>query len=293
MTTRRKAGPQLGLLASGAYSSYWRCWACSGRTLLLLGRELRAYFTRRISSTIVHRLGIAALAAHANGSPIEYATTGSEAIGPEVEESSSVGKERETMKNLLHAGKLLLLDLASTILFLVVYLLTHNIPLAVALGMALGIAQISVQFARKKPIETMEWLSLFLVVASGTAAFITDDPRFVMVKPTVLYTIVGIVMLKPGWINRYLPPVAKAVVADIAVIVGFLWAGLMFASAAVNVFVALNYSVITWAWFMPVFGIVSKIALFLAGFAMMRFIGRRRIAAMPEREREALQASVA
>jgi len=241
----------------------------------------------------VHRLGIGALAAHANGSPIEYATTGSEAIGSEVEESSSLGKERETMKNFLHAGKLLFLDLASAILFLVVYLLTHNIPLAVALGMALGIAQISVQFARKKPIETMEWLSLFLVVASGTAAFITDDPRFVMVKPTVLYTIVGIVMLKPGWINRYLPPVAKAVVADIAVIVGFLWAGLMFASAAVNVFVALNYSVITWAWFMPVFGIVSKIALFLAGFAMMRFIGRRRIAAMPEREREALQASVA
>src|SRR5215831_6982036 len=197
------------------------------------------------------------------------------------------------MRNLLHAAKLLLLDLASTIVFLAAYVVSNNIAFSVALGMALGIAQISVQFARKKPIETMEWLSLFLVVASGTAAFITDDPRFVMVKPTVLYTIVGIVMLKPGWINRYLPPVAKAVVADIAVIVGFLWAGLMFASAAVNVFVALNYSVITWAWFMPVFGIVSKIALFLAGFAMMRFIGRRRIAAMPEREREALQASVA
>jgi len=241
----------------------------------------------------MHRLGIAALAAHANGNPIVSATTGSVAIRPEVAESSSLGKEREPMKNLLHSGKLLLLDLASTILFLIVYLLTHNIPLSVALGMALGIAQISVQFARKKAIETMEWLSLFLVVASGTAALITDNPRFVMVKPTVIYAIVGIVMLKPGWINRYLPPLAKALVADIAVIVGFLWAGLMFASAAVNVFVALNYSVMTWAWFMPAFGIVSKVALFLASFAMMRFIGRRRIAAMPQREREALEASVA
>lgn len=197
------------------------------------------------------------------------------------------------MRNLLHSASLLLLDLASTALFLVVYLFTHNIPLAVAVGMGLGIAQISVQFSRKKPIETMEWLSLFLVLASGMAALLTDNPRFVLFKPSVLYAIVGVVMLKPGWINRYLPPLAKAVVADVATLAGFLWAGLMFASAVVNVFVALNYSLAIWAWFMPLFGIVSKVALFLISFTMMRFIGRRRYAAMPESEREALASSVA
>jgi len=69
--------------------------------------------------------------------------------------------------------------------------ITTNIPLSVALGMGLGVAQIAVQFARRRPIETMEWLSLFLVVASGTAALITDNPRFVLFKPSVLYTIVG------------------------------------------------------------------------------------------------------
>src|SRR5262249_49077371 len=133
----------------------------------------------------------------------------------------------------------------------------------------------------------------FLVVTSGTAALITDNPRFVLFKPTVLYTIVGVVMLRPGWINRYLPPIAKAVMSDVAIIVGFLWAGLMFASAAVNAFVALNYSVVTWAWFMPLFGIVSKIILFLISFGMMRLIGRRRLAAMPENEREKLIAAAA
>src|SRR5499427_10514069 len=195
------------------------------------------------------------------------------------------------MRNLLHAAKLLLLDLASTIVFLVAYLVSNNIPLSIALGMALGIAQISIQFARKKPIATMEWLSLFLVVTSGTAALVTRDPRFVMFKPSVIYMIVGVVMLKPGWINRYLPPLANAVVPDVAVIVGFLWAGLMFASAAVNVFVALNYSIVTWAWFMPVFGIVSKIVMLLISFGAMRMIGRRRYAAMPDSEREKLTAA--
>jgi intracellular septation protein len=180
------------------------------------------------------------------------------------------------MKYLFESGKLLLLDLASTFLFLVVYLSTKNVTLAVALGMALGVFQITFQFARKKPIDTMQWMSLFLVLVAGAATLITDDPRFVMVKPTVIYTVVGIVMLKPGWINRYLPPVAIEVVPEIAVLFGFIWAGLMFFSASLNLIVALNFSVVAWSAFMSIYGIVSKLALFLIGFVTMRTIGRRR-----------------
>jgi len=182
------------------------------------------------------------------------------------------------MKNLFEAGKLLLLDMASTFFFLVLYLLTHNITLSVALGMALGIGQIGWQFARKRPIDTMQWMSLFLVLVlgSGAATLITNDPRFVMVKPSVIYTIVGIVMLKPGWMNRYLPPVAIELVPDIAFIFGFVWAGLMFFSAALNLIVAFNFSVVAWSAFMSIWAIVSKAVLFLIGFATMRTIGVRR-----------------
>jgi intracellular septation protein A len=180
------------------------------------------------------------------------------------------------MKYLVQSGKLLLLDLASTFLFLVVYLLTKNVTLAVVLGMALGVGQIGWQFARKKPIDTMQWMSLFLVLGAGSATLLTDDPRFVMMKPTVIYTIVGIVMLKPGWMNRYLPSVAIEIVPDIAVIFGFVWAGLMFFSAGLNLIVAFNFNVATWAAFMSIYGIVSKLALFLIGFATMRMIGMRR-----------------
>jgi intracellular septation protein A len=127
------------------------------------------------------------------------------------------------MKHLVESGKLLLLDLASTFLFLIVYLSTRNVTLAVVLGMALGVVQIGWQFVRKKPIDTMQWMSLFLVLGTGAATLITNDPRFVMIKPTVIYTIVGIVMLKPGWMNRYLPAVAIEVVPDIAYIFGFVW----------------------------------------------------------------------
>ena len=195
------------------------------------------------------------------------------------------------MRDFLNAAKLLLLDLASTIFFLVLFLLTHNIVLSVALGVALGLAQIGTQFVRRKPIETMEWLSLFLVIASGTATLLTNNPRFVLFKPTVIYAIVGAVMLKPGWMNRYLPDIARAVVPDVALVLGFVWASLMFVSAMVNAFVALTCSLATWALVMPIFGIVSKVTVFLFGFAALRFIARRRVRAMPVLEREALLTS--
>ena len=192
------------------------------------------------------------------------------------------------MKDFLTAARLLLLDLASTLFFLVVYLLTHNTILAVGLGVALGLAQIGTQFIRRRPIHAMEWLSLILIIAAGIATLLTHDPRFVLFKPSVIYAIVGGVMCKPGWLNRYLPDIARTVVPDVATIVGFAWAGLMLVSAAVNAFVALTRSLETWALIMPIYGIVSKVVVFLAGFAAIRLTAQRRIRAMPAPERDAL-----
>jgi len=180
------------------------------------------------------------------------------------------------VRDFLNAAKLLLLDLASTLFFVAVFLLTHNTYLAIGLGVALGLAQIGIQFARKKPISTMEWLSLFLVIAAGTATLLTDDPRFVLFKPSVIYAIVGVVMLKPGWMNRYLPEVAKEIVPDIAYVFGFVWSGLMFVSAVVNIWVATHYSFLVWTGFMSVYALVSKLGLFLIQYGTMRFIGVRR-----------------
>lgn len=180
------------------------------------------------------------------------------------------------MKSLLQSAKFLALDMASTIFFLVVYATTKSIPISVALGVALGIGQIVWEVARKRPIETMQWMSLFLVLASGTAALLTNDARFVIYKASVIYVIVGVVMLKPGWMNRYLPAVAIEVVPDIAFIFGFIWAALMFVSAVVNLWVATHYSFLVWTAFMSAYALSTKIGLFLIQYGTMRFIGVRR-----------------
>lgn len=188
------------------------------------------------------------------------------------------------MRNLLEAGRLLLLDMAATLLFLVLFLLTHNLALSVLLGMALGIAQIGWQLAQRKPIDTMQWMSLFLVLGAGTVTLLTNDPRFIMIKPSVIYIIVGVVMLKRGWMNRYLPPIAIELVPDIAVMFGYAWSGLMLFSAALNLIVAFNFSVVTWSATMSIYGIVSKAAMFLIGYAVMRAVGRARYRRQQPRE---------
>jgi len=180
------------------------------------------------------------------------------------------------MKNLLQAGKLLFLDMASTLFFLALFLATDNIRLSVILGVALGVVQIGWEFYRRRPIDAMQWTSLVLVVGSGAAALATNDPRFVMMKPSLIYALVGAVMLRKGWMNRYLPAIAMEVVPDIAVIFGYVWSGLMFFSAALNIVIALNFGVAAWASFMSAYGIVSKLGLFLIQYAVMRHIGVRR-----------------
>ena len=77
------------------------------------------------------------------------------------------------MKNLFQASRVLLLDMASTLLFLGVYLATDNLFLAVGLGMALGLGQIAWHLFRREPVEALQWLSVVIILASGTG----NQPR--------------------------------------------------------------------------------------------------------------------
>ena len=179
------------------------------------------------------------------------------------------------MKNLFEAGRVLLLDLASTIFFLVLYLLTHSLFLSVAIGMVLGLGQIGWQLFHGKPIAALQWISVIAVLASGTATLLTHDATFVMLKPSLIYAVVGVVMLKRGWMNRYMPPRAARLL-DVATTFGYVWAGLMFSSAALNIALALAFDVTTWAAAMSAWGIASKIGLFLIQYAAMTTVGKRR-----------------
>jgi intracellular septation protein len=183
------------------------------------------------------------------------------------------------VKEFLLAARALLLDMASMVVFLVVVWLTDNLYWSAAIGMAFGVAQIVWQLARRQPIEALQWLSLVQVLAAGTATLLTDNATFMMLKPSVLSVLLGVVMLKRGWMNRYISPATAALVGDVAIRFGFVWAWLMFFTGALNIALALTLDTKTWSVVMSFWGLGSNIALFLAQYAVMDWIARRRTAA--------------
>jgi intracellular septation protein A len=186
--------------------------------------------------------------------------------------------EGSRLHPIIHAGRWILADLFSTLLFVTLYAVTHSVYAATGLAIAAGLLQIAYLKLRRSPIDAMQWMSLGLVVVFGGASLVTHDPRFIMLKPTLIYVVVGVVMLKPGWMVRYMPPIALHWSRDVVVAFGYVWAGMMFLTAALNLVLVANGDPKLWAWFIGVFPIASKLALFAVQYLTTRVIviGRRR-----------------
>lgn len=180
------------------------------------------------------------------------------------------------MKNLAIAGRALLLDFASTILFLALYALTGNIEISVAAGIVLALGQLGWKLARREKPDALQWISLVLVIGSGSATLVVHNPVFVMLKPTIINLLVAGAMLQKGWMARYMPARAMEFVPDLVVTFGYVWAGLMALTAILNLVLAFNFSVMVWSSVMSVWGIASTAALFLTQYGIMKTIGRQR-----------------
>ena len=180
---------------------------------------------------------------------------------------------------LFHAGKWLVSDMLSTLFFVGLYAATASLLLATAVGFVIGAVQIGCLLWRGRSVDALQWVSLGLVAIFGGVSLLTQDPRFVMFKPTLIYAIVGGVMLRRGWMNRFMSPIVMTWAADVVIGFGYVWAGLMFATGLMNLALVLLADRGSWAWFMGVFPLGSKIGLFALQYGLTRAIIRRRIRA--------------
>ena len=169
-------------------------------------------------------------------------------------------------------------DFLSAIVFLAVYLSLENLYLATGAAIAVSLAQFAILKSRNRPVDAMQWLILGMVVVLGAATLITRDSRFIMVKPSIVHFAVGAVMLRRGWMIRYLPPIASDNIPEsILVGSGYAWALLMFSLGALNILIALTLPFGVWAWFISTGAIGAKIVAFLVQYAIFRTIVRRRL----------------
>src|SRR5882757_10373146 len=111
-------------------------------------------------------------------------------------------------------------DFLSTILFLVIYLSTDNVLLATGVAIAGAIVQVIYSRIKGEPLGFMTWASLGLVIVLGGATLLTNDPRFVLAKPAIGHFAIGTIMLKRGWMLRYLPPIVTETIPEYATAAG-------------------------------------------------------------------------
>lgn len=173
------------------------------------------------------------------------------------------------MGNLLFAGRALLQDLLPTVAFAILVALKVDVVVATGAAIGLGVAQVAVLWFLRRPIAPLQWASLGLVLVFGAAGLFAHDPRYLMVKPSVIYAIIGAVMLKHGWMLRYLPPAAEGHGERYMVVFGYVWAGLMFATGVANLAIAI-WRPADWPVFLATVPLISKIALFAIQYLTVR-----------------------
>lgn len=78
-------------------------------------------------------------------------------------------------------------DLLSVILFFATYTVTKNMIAATAVALVAGVVQAVFLYWKNKRLDTMQWVSLLLIVIFGGATIVLGDSRFIMWKPTVLF----------------------------------------------------------------------------------------------------------
>jgi intracellular septation protein A len=177
---------------------------------------------------------------------------------------------------MITALKAFVSDLLSTIVFLIVFASTSNAPLAVGVSIAVGVLQVAVEKIRGRPVATMQWASLALVLVFGGAAIFTHDTRFVMVKPTLINFAIAAVMLQKGWLDRYLPQEAHDhLPRGLIIASGYVWSGLLFSLGIANFAVAMTCSFKVWAWYTGIVPTSVEIAGFGLQYLTFRFVGVR------------------
>ena len=182
------------------------------------------------------------------------------------------------MRNLAHAARPLANDLLSSLLFAALVALNVDREIATLAAIGLGVGHVLLWMALRKPIAPLQWASLALVLTFGTASLFLHDSRFLMAKPTVIYLILTVMMLKRGWMLRYMPPVSIGHGEAPMIVFGYVWAGLMALTGMANLVIAARFPEI-WPAFVAIFPISSKIALFAIQFTTVRHLTIRSVRA--------------
>ncbi|MDE2364575.1 MAG: septation protein IspZ [Hyphomicrobiales bacterium] len=169
-------------------------------------------------------------------------------------------------------------DFFSTILFVVVWTASGSVLAATAVAIAGALAQFAWAKRTGAEMTAISYVSLALVVLLGGATLVTGDPRFVLVKPSLAHFGIGAIMLKKGWMVRYMPPRVLQYAPDLPVVAGYWWAALMIGLGGGVIATALTGNLRIWGVYIFIVAPAAKVVAFAIQYVVFRTIITRRVA---------------
>ena len=170
-------------------------------------------------------------------------------------------------------------DFLSAIVFLVLYLSTGNVVLATSVAIAGAVVQVVYARFKGKPLGFMTYASLGLVIVLGAATLLANDPRFVLAKPSIAHFAIAAIMLKRGWMLRYMPPIVSETIPEYVTAAGYAWAALMLVLGLGTIAVASTGDLKLWAFYVSVVMIGAKLLAFAMQYVAFRVLVTKRVRA--------------
>lgn len=162
----------------------------------------------------------------------------------------------------------ILSDLIAVILFFVTYTLTKNIVWATSVALVIGILQAVFTWLKHKKLDTMQWVSLILIVVFGGATILLHDARFIMWKPTLLFWFGALALGISQAMNKngLKAMMGKEITLPDAVWrrLTFIWIAFLLLMGLANIAVAYTFSEAQWVNY-KLFGSTALMIIFFLG----------------------------
>ncbi|GLH79274.1 intracellular septation protein [Bradyrhizobium sp. SSBR45G] len=162
-------------------------------------------------------------------------------------------------------------DFLSAAVFFILYIATDDVVLATATAIAVAVVQVIWARIKGQTLGFMAYASIALVIVLGSVTLLTNDPRFMFAKPAIGHFAIGAIMLKRGWMLRYVPAIVSETIPEYVTVAGYAWAALMFALGLGTIAVAMTGDIKLWAIYMAL-AAGAKVAAFALQFIAFRLV---------------------
>jgi len=160
----------------------------------------------------------------------------------------------------------ILFDFFPIVLFFIAY---KNYDLYVATAVVIGatFVQVAYSWFKLRKVETMQWVTLGLMVVMGGATLYLQDEQFIKWKLTIIEWLFGAVLLGSQFIGKK-TIMEKMMGANLELpkkawsILNTAWALFFISVGAINIYVMFNYDTETWVDF-KTFGVPALMAVFI------------------------------